>query len=241
MAIIIGGNKMDIERIKKEENLIAERVNELADEFKRRSNPVIDGIIDVEKYVNSKYRICWILKETHDGGKDIGGGWSWQEKFDKDDFYTGYSPTWDPMIYITYAILNDVPYADMKYIKEDPKMAHIFRHIAYINVNKMLGLTKSSDIDIQSKYDFWKNLLHRQIEVYDPQVIIFGSTFNYFKSYLGIEESEIQKGGSVNYVVKNGKIYLRAYHPAQKTIKAHIYAEDIINAVKTNAEKIKSR
>jgi hypothetical protein len=54
----------------------------------------------------------------------------------------------------------------------------------------------------------------------------------------------MQKGGSANpddlyYIVKNGKIYIHAYHPSQRTFKAHIYDEDIVNAVKTNAEKIK--
>ena len=40
--------------------------------------PIVDGIVDLEMYLQSKFKILWILKEPHDDVKDkrpSGGGW----------------------------------------------------------------------------------------------------------------------------------------------------------------------
>jgi len=42
-------------------------------------SPICDGIINIEQYLKSKYKILWILKEPYDefdkDGKPCGGGW----------------------------------------------------------------------------------------------------------------------------------------------------------------------
>ncbi len=46
-----------------------------------KSEPIIDGIFNIEMYQKEPLRILWILKEPYD---DDGGGWSFPEELRKD-------------------------------------------------------------------------------------------------------------------------------------------------------------
>ncbi len=73
-----------------------------------KAEPIIDGIVDISGYLQSKPKILWILKEPYDdeeGGIASGGGWHFANNFlTKDDFYErmGRSrSTWHP-IYLCF-------------------------------------------------------------------------------------------------------------------------------------------
>ena len=65
-----------------------------------------------------------------------------------------------------------------------------------------------------------------------------------YKGLLELNDSECKTYGSVNYWEKNGKLYIDAYHPAQKKASTGIsrqqYCDDIIIVVETffNNKKI---
>ena len=225
--------------LKQEEELI---INEYVHKFyksTKESEPITDGIVDIEKYLKSKYRICWVLKEPYDEGDGTGGGWSLTDRLAAEDFSPGKGQTWRPMIYVTHSLLNNfIPWNKMKE-KDAAEIADALKHIALINIGKMPGFPKSNDKDLIEKYKSCKPLLHWQLKVYDPQIIIFGYTFDYFKEDLNIEDNEIKKpNDNIHYVVKNNKIYLHAYHPAQMEIPREDYVQSIINVVKANIDSI---
>jgi hypothetical protein len=231
-------NKIELE---KEQKLIEVYINQFYERNNENLKPITDGVIDAEKYLKSKFRICWVLKEPYD---DIGGGWSLtQDMLNQEQLYNKYirgSKSWEPVVYVTYSLFNNfISYSDMSYISDQPEMAQCFNNIAYINMCKMPANTRSN-YDLSDKYEFWKPILHWQLKQYDPQIIIFGGTFPYFKKDLGITDDEIKNVSRINfnYAIKNNKMFLDVYHPAQTTITRDIYVQGIIDIVKENINKI---
>lgn len=198
-----------------------------------------DGIYSSERYLSASKRILWVLKEPYDeiteSGMPCGGGWCIYEAFDNANAWS--NRTWQPMIYASYGILHGKRYQDMDYISDDPSMVEILKDIAYINISKMPGFTSSNDADIQRFYDLWRPILLEQIQLYQPQIIIFGNTFRYFKHDLVGDEVQAFQSLTTgnrgiyqnNYRMKD-TILIDAYHPNQKMITRERYVEGIIGA-----------
>jgi len=212
--------------------------------------PIIDGIVNIEKYLLSKLKILWILKEPYDDEEDgvaIGGGWHFANDFlFPDEFYKrmGRSRnTWHPIIYVSYGLLNDfMLWDDMDYIRNNQSMADIVRNIAVINVKKLPGFTRTNDFGpIWNAYNKHKKLLHNQLDTYNPDIIIGGSTLTLFYDELGIKKEDETKFGCIEYVEKNSKLYISAYHPAQTTVTRDIYINDIIKLTKLWVDRQGSR
>jgi len=75
---------------------------------KYKSKSVInDGIVDIDLYINAKYKILWILKEPHDDSKEL-IGWDMRDLLRDAKYYTGLNPdmksTFPLIIYSTYSI-----------------------------------------------------------------------------------------------------------------------------------------
>ena len=204
-----------------------------------KTAPIIDGIVDIEKYHKTEPKILWILKEPYDDEEDglaSGGGWHFSRDFlAQDDFYhlMGRSRnTWHPIIYASYGLLNNfIGYNDMAYIRNDLKMIEVVKRIAVINVKKLPGLTRTYDFGpIYTSYQRNKKLLHRQIDTYNPDIVIGGSTMHLFHEELGIIQEDIINLGSINFAIKSNKLYISAYHPGQTQVTRDIYVNDIIKA-----------
>lgn len=209
-------------------------------------DPIVDGIVNIEKYLQSKFKILWILKEPYDDVENdlpSGGGWHYANDFlAPDGFYQriGQSRgTWHPIIYTTYGILNNfLPYNSMDYIRDDESMAEIVRNIAFINVQKLPGFTRTYDYDrIWSAYQKHRDILLKQIETYNPDIVIGGYTLQLFLDDLGIKDS-LKNNGSVDYAIKNSKLFIHAYHPAQTQVTRDKYVDDIINTTKLWADSV---
>jgi len=207
-----------------------------------KCEPIIDGIVDVEKYLNSKFQILWILKEPYDDEEDgvaSGGGWHFANDFLAPDGFYGRMgrsrTTWQPIIYVTYGLLNDfVQFDDMDYIRDNQSMTEIVRHIAVINIKKLPGFTRTYDFGpIWSAYNKHRELLHKQIDTYKPNIIIGGSTLHLFYEDLGLVKVNEKKFGCVEYYEKGDVLYIAAYHPAQTTVTRNCYVNDIINLAKS--------
>ena len=197
---------------------------------------VPDGIVNVPTYGGSDYRILWILKEPYDEIIDgiASGGGDPMSDFVFPDGFAGRmgksAQTWHPIIYVTYGILNDfILWDEMKTIKNDPSMADVAKHIAVINVNKIPALTKSDMSTIEVAYHKHKELLHNQIRIYEPQIIIGGSVLPLFYDELGLKKNDEKNFGSVEYYEKDNQLFIAAYHPSQySTVIRENYVNDII-------------
>ncbi|MES2774191.1 MAG: hypothetical protein V4722_08405 [Bacteroidota bacterium] len=216
---------------------IEELIEETYHGYQANCLPVYDGIIDIEDYfTNPGLKILWILKEPHEGARDgelAGGGWHCRDVFDeKNPSYDTAPSTWHPIIYTTYGILNDfLAYENMPYIRENRQMAEIIKKIAFINVKKTIGYTRTNNSALKKAYADHKVLLHQQIITYNPDIIIGAGTMDLFYEELGIQKDT--KNGSINYVVKNDKLFIWSYHPAQTQVTRNIFVNDIIALVES--------
>jgi len=212
--------------------------------------PILDGIVDPERFLSAKYKILWILKEPYDDfddeGVPFGGGWDLKEVLKSKNSiqeYEGGKPTFKPMLYTSWGILNNFClWNDMGNVEKDISMMEALKSIAYINVKKIPGHKSSYYKVIQDAYDQHKNILLKQIEYINPDIIIGGSTLGLFLNDLQLSRNETVRHRGINYFIKNGKIFIEAYHPAQRTSSTGVtqeqYCDDIITAVQVWAEKI---
>ena len=188
--------------------------------------PIYDGVADPKGYLETNPKIMWLLKEPYDdltpSGKHKGGGWSFIDDIFNNtkwsDFWKS-STMWQLMIQINYAIHNSCDWKDLKYIAEKPEMADELKKTAYINLSKMPADSTSSDTHLWNCFPLWKSILLEQINLYEPDVIIFGNTFAFFTEILKINYNPIHTISGrwgVDAYKKNNLILIDAYHPARK-------------------------
>jgi hypothetical protein len=237
--------------MKELENKFQEIDNQLSDLYSNQSL-IYDGILDFEEYFSGKAKIAWILKEPYDdfdeNGNPIGGGWHFREallpKKAISEFSKGSRNTYEPMIYSTFSTLNGFPNSkEMDYISDRPEMLNSLKNIAYINVKKTAGQTQTPDSVLYQAYQNHKELLLKQIELCNPDILIFGNTYKYFENDLSIKQTDFIKNDSLEYVIKDNRLYIRAYHPAQRKASTGYskwdYIDDIVNTSKLFFERIK--
>lgn len=219
---------MTAEELKKEQERIHKEIESLAIEkglLKQSIKPMYDGVCDLEKYSSSSPRIMWVLKEFVDeitDGKPSGGDYKVYDCFGKDKDDIRKNPTWRRLIYTSYGIANRRKWNEMDWIKDDLSMVDILKQIAYINVSKMPGNITSDDNNIKGCYSIWHHILLEQIRVYNPNIIIFGSTFKFFKDDAnfkglmpGLEtEPIIKMDGYLDVYNSNNVLLFDAYHPS---------------------------
>lgn len=201
--------------------------------------PLTDGIINIEFYLKAKYKILWVLKEPFyddlEDGKPSGGGWDLKNAYNskKNIISDFHRKTFDRMIFTSFGLLNNFCSWEETTSKLSlPEIIEAFKSTAYINVKKTQGYNTSNGNTIQDAYNSDKEILLEQLNVYNPDIIIFGSTFSMFMGDLLIDKSEVNKSGKFNYAIKNNKVYIDAYHPAYWCHSKENYYNDILRIVK---------
>lgn len=180
--------------------------------------PIRDGVADIEAYIQSSPKVMWVLKEPYDDfkedGSPYGGNYTLMEDLKKNrNAQLGTMPlTIQRVIYTTYGIFTDYEYDDMGWYYEPETYKYLFQ-IAYINLSKMPGGTKSGSMT--TKYQIWRDIVLKQFDLYKPDVMIFGHTFQDVKDDLGVrDEDRILTGnGWVDIYRKDNRLYVDAYHP----------------------------
>ena len=229
----------------------AEKHKSIDDNIGDNAKPIYDGVADIEGYLKSDPKIMWLLKEPYDeSGKFTGGGWSFISNIfndpksnnpnkPKDCFWT--STMWQLIIQINYAIHNGYrPWGDIPPI--DNEIANEIKKSAYINLSKMPADSKSSNSRLSDCYQIWKDTIFRQIDIYKPDIIIFGKTFQFFKDNPRFKGATLckktrKKWPVLAYISKDNTILIEAYHPARKggensNKSGRNYVDNIIKAVK---------
>ena len=227
----------NVEAFKKSVKAIEKSIWENYIDENGKADPIIDGIIDVDEYLNTAPKILWILKEPHDEVEDglpSGGGWNFSNDFlAKDDYYKKLNrskATWNKIVYTSFGILDGFKkFSQMDKLEDNPSMYSVVKKIAVINVKKLPGFTETPSFSIiKNSYDKHKEILHQQIELYNPDIIIGGSTLHLFFDYLKISKDDLLHD-EANYAIKNSKLYITAYHPAQREISQEKYVNEIVN------------
>ncbi len=214
-------------------NAISKQIEQIG--VASNSHFVIDGIIDIEKYLKAKYRVLWVLKEANSEDDS----WSYPEKFkDRGWLYQcGKSiPTLKRMIYTSYGILRDCDWCEIP-DANDEKSFEPLQEIAIINIKKMPGGSVSYANEIQQAYYDNRDLLKLQIDTYNPNVILFGNTLQYFYKEdfedLATAVKQITEYGNAFYDTGD-KLYIHTWHPAVRGagFTDKDYVMDIVNLVR---------
>lgn len=202
--------------------------------------PIYDGVADAKGYLSARQRLMWVLKEPYDDfdetGEPRGGGWTMFK--DVADGKTlaqsvNANPALRNVAYASRAILDGTEsYGDEPWISDAPEdYERALRGVAYVNVGKMPAGRTTSDDRLASCYAQWKDILHEQIDLYDPETLVFGNTLQSFAADMGIDlDKPVQtvKSGcsTVNIYVWRGKRIVWAPHPA-----AHMPPADWVDSV----------
>lgn len=198
--------------------------------------PIRDGVADVELYLQSSPKIMWVLKEPYDGFKDDGspsdGDYTLMEDLKKcrDAQLNTMPPTIQRVIYSTYGIFTGYEYDDMGWYY-DPEIYKYLFQIAYINLSKMPAYPTSGNMT--SKYNIWRDIVLKQIDLFQPNVIIFGGTFQYIKEDLGIEASNrihTEEDWKLNVYKQKDKLYIDTYHPGVRR-SPRTYVNMLVNII----------
>ena len=230
---------MEIETFTLRNSDLRLRFQESMDEPDNHRYVIYDGAVNPERYLASPIKIAWMLKEPYEEEDGTGGGWSFTDAFDKEDLYNHtfkqpHKATWHPIIYASYGITHGFQrWDDMPYISNSPNLCDVVRSIAIVNAQKLpsLGGAKTDFAHIQHSYGQHQVLLHEQIDLIQPDILIFASTFSLYRDALGLTDFVPMKKKSIDYYFKDGKLYVDAYHPAQLAHKRPVYVDDIIEAV----------
>ena len=210
-----------IEAMTLAQEALRNEIDELADSkglWTEDVGPIRDGVADIEAYQQSSPKVMWVLKEPYDDfkedGSPYGGDYTLMEDLKKNrNAQLGTMPlTIQRIIYTTYGIFTDYEYDDMGWYYEPETYKYLFQ-IAYINLSKMPGGTKSGSMT--TKYQIWRDIVLKQFDLYKPDVMIFGHTFQDVKDDLGVrDEDRILTGnGWVDIYRKDNRLYVDAYHP----------------------------
>jgi hypothetical protein len=191
---------------------------------KDRIFSVIDGIIDIDKYLNAKLKILWVLKDANYGKSNT--------NYPMTKTYREFKTIKDVkhliitrrMMLVSHKILNDI---------EPIEPLEAFKSIACINIKKLAGGSKSEHNILKQEYEKHKDLILEQISVYDPKIIIFGDTLGLFEKEINFRQWKFEslKMGDHNYYFTNEKLYINAYHPSfRSTITEKKYCDKIFSA-----------
>lgn len=203
--------------------------------------PVYDGVIDAEEYLKSDLKVAWMLKEPYDDfdteGKPYGGGWSFQEGFsDRDENWVKRNgtkhwtnPIWQKIVYVMYGYLNGLDWDSMPWIRTQPQMMDAILSVALFNVSKMPAKTNSCDGMFRVNFNnYWRDVVEKQLEVYNPDVVIFGYTFSCFKPAWEPDLKYVDESpkGWVRHYMRGKRHLLDTYHPGRKGCD---YVNDLIH------------
>ena len=240
--ILIGGTMTSQELEQKEKEIRAE-IGALAQK-NQLSNanlfPIYDGIYSAQKYLSAPLHVMWLLKEPYDdsdgNGNFTGGGWSIPEVSFKNPAEAMNNKTYKMVARLSYCLLNEKKFEETKDFAGFPEIATSLQSIAFCNISKMPAGTTTDDSTLPAKYELWKSVVLKQIRTYEPDVILFGGTFNYAANDLfngSFPDVDFKFGAAKGFVLGKS-LCVSAYHPAfaKNEEGQDNYASEIIKVVK---------
>ena len=237
-----------IEELKKANQELKELMEKTAKENDLNPETIIyDGVYDkyLKNYIDAEHHIMWILKEAYeDKGKykwDVGN-------FNEETGALKNEGTTLRRTYlISYAILKGFNYK--KACEADIKdLADAGHQVAIINICKIKTTpgTYSAD-DMNPDFEIWKGVTEKQIELYEPEIIICGHTLANFDPDTSclkrtIDNKKLLNDKSISpnnkeeycYYRENGRLYINICHPSARDAPEYNFKvnwEECINEI----------
>ena len=179
-----------------------------------------DGIVNPDAWFQlpERKRILFVLKETHDDGRE---NWSLTDFLNRDDFWKGRdrqiwrrAAEWTKGLLATDVQLPIEPYHRL----EDADIQQQIQRIAVLNLKKSPGgnSAKSEEIAAYTASDI--DLIEREIEIIDPYIILFGGTFEYFKQ--AYKKINLQMTDDLHcchgMLAGRDRLFIDYWHPANR-------------------------
>ncbi|WP_409968017.1 hypothetical protein RFF05_15965 [Bengtsoniella intestinalis] len=187
---------------------------------KRYPAIVTDGVVNEAEYEN----IVFVLKEVN-GGED----------WDLCDFLSrgGRPATWNNIARWTYGILNidkEIPWPELASVDLD-KRKQLLKKICAMNVKKVSGKAVANSEEVNTFAHENKDLLHRQMEIYKPRIIICcGIGSDLFVALLKEADWKMTDRG-IWYLDDSETILVDYFHP-QTRVKHYFLYYGLIDAIK---------
>ena len=206
---------------------ISEKEKELFDEWKLIVQGFIpDGLVDEESYLASSPKVLYLLKETN-GGSD----WSLKEYL----ISGGRSQTWTNVARWQYGLQNlnkDINWKELNNVSTEWRKVNL-KSVCVVNIKKQSGSYECSYNKLISAATRDKDYLKRQIDIYNPDIIICCGTSNIYFDYIykiSSPQWKMTKHG-IWYVQEYNRIVVSYLHPAARVNDALLYY-GLIDAVK---------
>lgn len=105
--------------------------------------------------------------------------------------------------------------------------------ISVINLKKTPGKTTSNDSEIDKFAKDDREFIKNQVEIYRPDLIIFGGTGDIFiKNILNLDTSSwTYVSDYLSYLIYNDTIIVKTYHPAYRKSKKDLF-ENIVSPIR---------
>ncbi|MDO4701256.1 MAG: hypothetical protein Q4A47_01385 [Erysipelotrichaceae bacterium] len=242
---------------------IREKENELfkdyvvTDETKTQKDIVPDGVIDEASFLKAEKKILFLLKEVNGGD-----GWDLRNFVNKncredDNDNKPRIQTWDNVYRWTRAILesNSICWKDVENVEREQHREEILKKIAVMNVKKTSGGSSADGTELKKATKANKEVLRKQIELYDADYIVCGYTHEYFDMLDYLTEEDKKTKGYVyfpeavgdrkdlysSYFIKKDKkqAIVYVYHP-QSYINHQDLFDVLLKTVKEIEEKLEN-
>lgn len=168
-----------------------------------------DGIVNEDWWMQEQSvpKVCFFLKEARTDQEE---GYNLVK-----DLYA-YEPwkLWQRVAVWTQAIQLSVS-GERPYDEDKIKMKshEAVRQTAVVNVKKSNGLAESTEEDLWQYVKDDKDLLKKELEIVNPDIIVCGYTFGMLSEVLG-EELERDNTTDTMYAFWKDKLVIDYYHPA---------------------------
>lgn len=190
---------------------------------------VLDGAVDTVRYVQSRPRLLWVLREPNGGGP-----WDLREYFRDSLFkYSHWRMTAALMIRVSHGLLHGcLPWGT--WAADARVIADTLRDVAAININKRGGGSTVDWSRLHSASREFSSIVGLQISLLSPQVVILAGTGT-------IVPPEFQRPcvsrpvGNNHVWLRDGVLFISAYHTNQRHISHQAYYEAIRRAVVQDA------
>lgn len=190
---------------------------------------VTDGVVNEEIWNLSKIKVLYFLKEVNGADEE------WDERdyllrYNTDEVYRkNHSQTIATIIKWQYGINygKTVTWQELEETTQDEELqTKLLSQIALVNIKKTAGkgTVNWNDFDAYIKIPDNKEKLIQQMEIYNPDLVICGSTAWYFKQMYGWKEKDWKiTSRGVRYRQEGKTTYIDFYHPNNRGPKSLVY------------------
>lgn len=195
--------------------------------------PIIDGVINSALYDAAQKKIMWILKEPVD--EDGECCWNLAAMLNEEDGEGLNSrASWRRIAYASFSLLTGKPWGDAPWIYDSDEVPNALKSTAWVNISKTAGDSRSNQW-LEGRSSLWRSIVMRQIEAFQPDIIVLCGTESYMREDLGLTEASNYSNGFVNGYKEGYRLVLSAYHPMATTcaygsISDEVYPDTLLDA-----------